>query len=69
MEDRVAMTNAQSHRVSSMVHSNATQGENVPLTAPVNPQRPMNWRFDDILTFMRVVEPERFEIGDQQAHQ
>jgi DNA-binding transcriptional LysR family regulator len=28
----------------------------VPITVPVNEQRPMNWRFDDILTFMSVVE-------------
>jgi DNA-binding transcriptional LysR family regulator len=39
-----------------MVHSNAAQGEDVPITEPVNQQRPRNWRFDDILTFVSVVE-------------
>jgi hypothetical protein len=51
----------------------------VPNMPRVNHQRPMNCRFDDILTFISVVEAGSvtsaatrlnvFQIGDQQAHQ
>ena len=34
----------------------AARGGDVPNTPRVNQQRPMNWRFDDILTFISVIE-------------